>query len=77
VKSATLTLAPLLLLTASATGQIAPPPKAVPCPVPPALVVEQPERNWLGQMENFLQGTLPTQPGLKLPSTNASSSTKP
>jgi hypothetical protein len=51
------------LLTACASARIAPPPKAVPCPVPPALVVERVERNWQGEMESFLQGTVPTQPG--------------
>ena len=61
----------LLLLTGCAT---APRPVQVMevCPRVPILELDVPERNFLGQMRDFLQGTLPTQPGLKLPSTPAS-----
>ena len=35
------------------------------CPTPPQVLLDAPERDWLGQMQNFLRGMLPTQPGFK------------
>jgi hypothetical protein len=49
----------------------------VPPPVPPDLALEPPVRNWQKEMESFLQGTLPTPPVSKQPSTNASNNTTP
>jgi hypothetical protein len=75
-KSGILLLSLLPLLVSCATGKSVPP-KQVPCPVPPNLAVERLERNWLGEMESFLQGTLPTQQGSKSPSKPVSNNTKP
>ena len=68
MKSLVSTLATLLLLTGCAT---APKPEVrvmEVCPRVPLLELDAPERDWQGQMQLFLQGLLPTQPGLKLPS---------
>ena len=73
-KSAILMLGLLPLLTACATGRSAPP-KMVPCPIPPDLAVEQPARNWQGEMRSFLQGTVPMPPEQARHSNNASTST--
>ena len=42
------------------------------CPRIPALELDVPDRDWLGQMQLFLQGTLPMQPDYSLPSAPAS-----
>jgi starvation-inducible outer membrane lipoprotein len=54
------------LLTACAT---APQPVQIleVCPKVPPLVLDAPERDYLGQMQIFLSGLLVTQPGLKPP----------
>ena len=68
MKSAAFAVSTLLLLTACAT---APKPEVrviQVCPRVPLLELDAPERDWQGQMQLFLQGLLPTQPGLKLPS---------
>lgn len=62
-------VATLPLLTACATAP-RPAQKPVECPQIPALVLDVPARDWQGQMRDFLQGTLPTQPDYKLPSSN-------
>ena len=72
MKSLVLSSATLLLLTACAT---APKPEVrviQVCPRVPLLELDAPERDWQGQMQLFLQGLLPTHPGLKLPSKPAS-----
>ena len=63
------------LLTACATGP-KPAPQVV-CPRVPLLELDAPERDWQKEMQNFLRGTLPTQPGLKLPSKSMLTPTKP
>ena len=67
MKSIAFAASTVLLLTACAT---APKPVQVMevCPRVPLLELDAPERDWQGQMQLFLQGLLPTQPGLKLPS---------
>lgn len=45
------------------------------CPKVPPLELDVPERDFQGEMANFLRGLLPTQPGLKPPSSNVWSST--
>ena len=60
----------LLILTGCATAQKPVPVLGV-CPRVPALELDVPERDWRGQMQLFLQGTLTTQPGLKPPSVSA------
>lgn len=61
----------LPLLTACAT---APKPVQViqACPKVPLLELDAPARDWQQEMRLFLQGSLPTQPGLKPPSMPAS-----
>ena len=56
----------VLLLTGCASA-----PKVASCPQIPPLVLDVPGRNWQGQMESFLRGTLPMPPDYSLPSTNA------
>ena len=65
MKSLASTLATLLLLTGCATG---PRPVQVVevCPKVPELELDAPARDWLGQMQLFLSGTLPTQPDYSL-----------
>ncbi len=67
MKSTVLCVSTLALLTACATG-----PKPVQvlavCPRVPPLELDVPERDYLQEMQHFLQGLLPTQPGLKQPS---------
>ena len=46
-----------------------------PCPKLPSLTVSVPERDFLGEMQSFLQGTLPMQPAPEKHSTSASGST--
>jgi hypothetical protein len=46
------------------------------CPKVPPLVLDVPERDFLGEMQSFLQGTLPTQPAPEKHSTSASDSMK-
>jgi hypothetical protein len=60
----------LILLTGCETVPTAPPPPpAVQCPRLPVLEPSGvPERDWLGQMRDFLRGTLPTPPDYRLPS---------
>lgn len=64
----------LFLLTACATGQ-RPVQVIQACPRVPPLELDAPERDYLDQMRSFLSGSLPTQPGLKLPSSNADRNT--
>jgi hypothetical protein len=45
------------------------------CPKVPPLELDAPERDYLDQMRSFLSGSLPTQQGLKLPSSSAERST--
>lgn len=52
-------------LQACATAPSAPPVVQT-CPTVPPLVLDAPGRNWLGQMQSFLSGTLPTQSGYSL-----------
>ena len=63
-----------LLLTACATGQ-KPVQVIQVCPRVPPLELDAPERDYLDQMRVFLSGSLPTQPGLKPPSSSAERST--
>lgn len=44
------------------------------CPKVPPLELDAPERDWLGQMRNFLSGSLPMRPDYNLPSINAAGS---
>ena len=77
MKSVVLSALMLILLTACATAP-KPAPVLEACPrIPPLVLPDAPERDWLGQMQLFLQGSLPTQPGLRLPSTPASPPTGP
>lgn len=46
------------------------------CPKAPPLVLDAPERDWQGQMENFLAGMLPMQPDYSLLSAPALQPTK-
>jgi len=69
-----LILSTLLLLTACATVQK--PVQTTQCPTPPELLLDAPERDWLGQMQNFLRGLLPTQPDSKPNTTPAKQDTK-
>lgn len=70
MKSTASLLSISVLLTACASA-----PKPVQvlevCPIPPMLELDAPGRDWLGQMQNFLQGTLPMQPAYNLPSSSA------
>jgi hypothetical protein len=40
------------------------------------MLLDAPERNWLDQMQNFLQGTLPTPKDSKRPTTPADKPTR-
>ena len=64
----------LLILTGCATAQ-KPAPVLEVCPRVPPLVLDAPERDFPAEMRSFLSGLLPTQPGLKPPSTSADSNT--
>lgn len=70
-KSTALLLSFPLILSACAT---APRPVQViqVCPKVPLLELDAPARDWQQEMRLFLQGSLPTQPGLKPPSMPAS-----
>lgn len=63
----------LLLLSATLLTACGTAPKNVQvlevCPKPPILELDVPERDWQGQMQSFLRGTLPMQPDytLRLP----------
>lgn len=74
MKSIAFAASTVLLLTACA---IAPKPVQVleVCPKVPPLELDVPERAFQEEMRNFLQGLLPTQPGLKPPSSSAWPST--
>ena len=61
-------------LQACATAPSAPPVVQT-CPTIPMLELDVPERAFQEEMRLFLQGTLPTQPGLKPPSNGAWPST--
>ena len=80
MKSVILMLGLPLFLTACGTVRPAPPPKAVPCPLPPVLdappshVLEQ---DFLKRMESFLQGKLPEPTKPEPSSNNATTNTKP
>lgn len=75
MKKLALILCMPLLLTACA---IAPKQEPIPvCPKPPAMELDAPERDWQGQMQNFLRGSLGTPPSSKPPSTNAGQGIKP
>ena len=73
-KSSVWCVSTVLLLTGCATVQ-KPVPVTVECPKVPLLELDAPARDYLGQMQLFLRGSLPTQPGLKPPSTPASAPT--
>lgn len=47
------------------------------CPKVPPLVLDVPERDWQGQMQDFLRGTLPMQPDYSLLSAPALASMAP
>lgn len=47
------------------------------CPTPPPLALDAPARDWLGQMESFLQGMLPMPPDYKLHSGSVRLNTTP
>ena len=70
MKSIAFAVSTLLLLTACAS---APRPVQVMevCPKVPVLELDAPARDWLGQMQLFLSGTLPMQPDYSLHSTPA------
>lgn len=64
----------LMLLTALCLSACVTAPRKEPlvaCPTLPTLESAAPERDWLGQMDGFLQGTLPTPPASKPPTGNA------
>ena len=69
-------LSTLLILSGCATV-----PKPVPvlqvCPKVPALELDAPVRDWLGEMRAFLQGTLTTPPDYSLHSIPAKLPTTP
>lgn len=73
-----LLLAVLLpLLTACATAP-RPASPLLTCPRLPDLQLQDvPARDWLGQMRDFLSGSLPMQPDYSLPSTSAGQGIKP
>ena len=74
MKSTALLLSATVLLASCATA-----PKPVQvlevCPKVPPLELDVPERDFQGEMANFLRGLLPMQPGLKPPSSNVWPST--
>jgi hypothetical protein len=79
VRSAILMLVLLPLLTACAIGRSVPPPKSVPCPVPPQMDPLPPdvlEKNFTVRMESFLRGKLPEETNSESSSSNAETSTK-
>lgn len=59
-----------LLLMGCATGQKQEPGQVV-CPRLPVMELDAPERDWQGQMQDFLRGTLPMSPDYKRNSTSA------
>jgi hypothetical protein len=61
------------LLTACASAPIA----VQTCPQLPPLVLEYRERNWQGEMQSFLEGSLPIPPNYNLPSNNVKLNTMP
>ena len=73
MKPTALLVSTLLTLSGCATA-----PKPVPvmavCPKVPPLVLDAPVRDYPAEMRSFLSGLLPTQPGLKPPSTSAAAS---
>ena len=69
-----------LLLTACAIGKTAPPPKPVPCPMPPQMDPLPPdvlEKSFTARMESFLRGKLPEEMSSASSSNSAGTSTKP
>ena len=67
-------LLPLLTACATAPRPASPP---LTCPRLPELQLDVPARDWLGEMQNFLSGSLRTQPDYSLPSTSAGQGIKP
>lgn len=70
---------PLLLSATALLASCATAPKPVQvlevCPKVPPLALDVPERDFLAEIRSFLSGSLPTQPGLKPPSSSVWPST--